>query len=230
MARNLAEGGMRQLFSLMLKIMHENVEEEQMMRLQGANYVPVDPRSWNVSMDIGVNVGLGTGREEQKLSALMQAFQTQQNIIQQFGPGNPMVTLTQVRNTIADMLALSGIRNSTRYFNPMNPQIEQQIMQQQAQQAQAQQGPPADPQAQAFLQAEQMKTQAKIQSDMAKLQTQNQREQFKLQLDAQKAAMDNDLERDKMDQDLLISAAEILGKYGTALDVERIKQMQDMPR
>ena len=230
MARNLAEGGMRQLFSLMLKIMHENVEEEQMMRLQGADYVPVDPRSWNVSMDIGVNVGLGTGREEQKLAALNQAFQTQQAIMQQLGPGNPMVTLTQIRNTIADMLALSGVRNSTRYFNPMNPQIEQQMMQQQAQQAQAQQGPPPDPQAQAFLQAEQMKTQAKMQSDMAKLQTQNQREQFKLQLDAQKAAMADDLERDKMDQDLLVSAAEILGKYGTALDVERVKQMQDMPR
>lgn len=150
--------------------------------------------------------------------------------MQQLGPGNPMVTLTQIRNTIADMLALSGVRNSTRYFNPMNPQIEQQMMQQQAQQAQAQQGPPPDPQAQAFLQAEQMKTQAKMQSDMAKLQTQNQREQFKLQLDAQKAAMADDLERDKMDQDLLVSAAEILGKYGTALDVERVKQMQDMPR
>ena len=229
MARNLAEGGMRQLFSLMLRIMHENVEEEQMMRLQGADYVPVDPRSWNVSMDIGVNVGLGTGREEQKLAALNQAFQTQQTIMQQLGPGNPMVTLTQIRNTIADMLALSGVRNSTRYFNPMNPQIEQQMMQQ-AQQAQAQQGPPPDPQAQAFLQAEQMKAQAKMQTDMAKLQTQNQREQFKLQLDAQKAAMNDDLERDKMDQDLLVSAAEILGKYGTALDVERVKQMQDMPR
>jgi len=33
-----------------------------------------------------------------------------------------------------------------------------------------------------------------------------------------------------MDQDLLIAAAEVIGKYGTAVDVERIKQMQNMPR
>jgi hypothetical protein len=28
----------------------------------------------------------------------------------------------------------------------------------------------------------------------------------------------------------LINAAEIIGKYGTAVDVERIKQMQNAPR
>jgi hypothetical protein len=229
MARNLAEGGMRKMFTLMLKVMHENVEEEQMMRLAGADYVPVDPRSWNVTMDVTVNVGLGTGQEEQKLAALMQAFQVQQQILGQYGPQNGIVTLTQVRNTLADMLALNGIRNSTRYFNPMNPQVEQQMMQQQQQAAQ-QQSQQGDPQTQAYLQAEQMKAQTKAQTDMAKLQAQSQKDQFKMQLDAQKAAADDDLARDKMDQDLLVNAAEILGKYGTALDVERIKQMQALPR
>jgi hypothetical protein len=180
-------------------------------------------------MDVTVNVGLGTGREEQKLAALMQAFQVQSQIMQAYGPGNGIVSLTQIRNTLADILALNGIRNSTRYFNPMNPQIEQQMMMQQQQAAQ-QQGQQADPQAQAYLQAEQMKAQAKAQTDMAKMQAQMQKDQFKLQLDAQKAAADDDRARDKMDQDLLISAAEILGKYGTAVDVERIKQMQAVPR
>jgi len=229
MARNLAEGGMRQMFTLMLKVMHENVEEQQMMRIAGADYVPVDPRSWNVTMDVTVTVGLGTGQEEQKLAALMQAFQVQQQILGQYGPQTGIVTLTQVRNTLADMLALNGIRNSTRYFNPMNPQVEQQLIMQQQQAAQ-QQGQQGDPQAQAYLQAEQMKAQAKAQTDMAKMQAQMQKDQFKLQLEAQKAAADDDRERDKMDQDLLVSAAEILGKYGTAVDVERIKQMQAIPR
>ena len=110
----------------------------------------------------------------------------------------------------------------------MNPQIEAQLLQQQA--AQQKQGQPQDAQAQAYLQAELAKVQAKAQSDMAQLQAKNQIEQFKIQLDAQQAAMDDDRARDQMDQDLLVSAAEILGKYGTALDVERIKQMQAMPR
>ena len=218
---------MRQMFKLMLKVMVENVEEEQMMRLSGQNYQPIDPRSWNTGMDVTVNVGLGTGREEQKLAALSSAFQIQTQIIQNFGLSNGMVSLTQIRNTLSDMLALNGIRNANRYFMPMDQQMEQMIAMQ-AQQAQQQ--PPQDAQAQAYLQAEAMKTQAKTQTDMAKIQAQAQKDQFKLQLDATRAAADDDLARDKMDQDLLVSAAEIIGKYGTSVDVERIKQMQNAPR
>jgi len=216
MARNLAEGGMRQMFKLMLKCMVENVDEEQMMRLQGQNYVPVDPRSWNVGMDVSINVGLGTGREDQKVAVLNQALQMQIQIFQNYGPGNGMVSLSNIRNTLSDILAVSGVRNSERYFMPMNPQLEQQMMQQQQAQGQQQQG--GDPNA-AYLQAEQIKAQAKMQSD-----------QLKLQLEAQKAIAEDDRKRDQMDQDLLIAAAEVIGKYGTAVDVERIKQMQNMPR
>jgi hypothetical protein len=216
MARNLAEGGMRQMFKLMLKCMVENVDEEQMMRLQGQNYVPVDPRSWNVGMDVSINVGLGTGREDQKVAVLNQALQMQIQIFQTYGPGNGMVSLSNIRNTLSDILAVNGVRNSERYFMPMNPQLEQQMMQQQQAQGQQQQG--GDPNA-AYLQAEQIKAQAKMQSD-----------QLKLQLEAQKAIAEDDRKRDQMDQDLLIAAAEVIGKYGTAVDVERIKQMQNMPR
>lgn len=215
MARNLAEGGMRQMFKLMLKTMVENVDEEQMMRLQGQNYVPVDPRSWNVGMDVSINVGLGTGREDQKVSVLNQALQMQIQIFQTYGPGNGMVSLSNIRNTLSDILAVNGVRNSERYFMPINPMMEQQMMMQQQAQGQQQQGDPNT----AYLQAEQIKAQAKMQSD-----------QLKLQLEAQKAIADDDRKRDQMDQDLLIAAAEVIGKYGTAVDVERIKQMQNAPR
>jgi len=217
MSRNLAEGGMRQMFKLMLKCMTQNVDEEQMMRFQGNNYVPVDPRSWNSTMDVSINVGLGTGREDQKVAVLNQALQTQIQIFQTYGPGNGMVSLTNIRNTLSDILAINGIRNADRYFAPMDPMIEQQMMQQQQQQ-QAQQGQQNDPNA-AYLQAEQIKAQAKMQTD-----------QLKLQLEAQKAIAEDDRKRDEMDQDLLLSAAEIIGKYGTAVDVERIKQLQNEPR
>ena len=215
MARNLAEGGMRQMFKLMLQCMTQNVDEEQMMRFQGNSYVPVDPRSWNSTMDVSINVGLGTGREDQKVAVLNQALQTQIQIFQTYGPGNGMVSLTNIRNTLSDILAINGVRNSDRYFAPMDPMIEQQMMQQQQQ---AQQGQQADPNA-AYLQAEQIKAQAKMQTD-----------QLKLQLEAQKAIAEDDRKRDEMDQDLLLSAAEIIGKYGTAVDVERIKQLQNEPR
>jgi hypothetical protein len=228
MARNLAEGGMRQMFKLMMKVMVENVDEEQMMRLQGQSYTPVDPRSWNTSMDVSINVGLGTGREDQKVAVLNQALQMQIQIFQSYGPGNGIVSLSNIRNTLSDILAINGVRNSERYFMPIDQMMEQQMMQQQQQQ-QMQGQQQGDPNA-AYLQAEQMKMQAKMQSDQMKVMAKSQLDQQKMMLDAQQAMANDDLKRDEMDQDLLISAAEIIGKYGTAVDVERIKQLQNAPR
>ena len=214
MVRNLADG-MRDLFGIMLRLMHKNVDEEQMMRLNG-QFVPVDPRVWDTSMDCQINVGLGTGREEERQAALAQALQMQTMVYQNYGPMNGLVSLTNIRNTLADSLALSGVRNADRYFAPITPEIEQQMLQMQ-QQAQAQQGQ-QDPNA-AFIQAEQVKAQAKMASDMAKLQ-----------LDAQKAAAEDDLKRDQMAQDLMVDAAKVVGQYGTAVDIARVKAEQEKLR
>jgi hypothetical protein len=215
MVRNLADG-VKDLFGIMLRLMSKNVDEEKMMRMNGM-FIPVDPRVWDQSMDVAINVGLGTGREAEKVAALGQALQMQTMVYQTYGPQNGLVSLTNIRNTLADQLTVSGIRNADRYFAPITPEIEAQMlqMQQQAQQAQGQQ---PDPNA-AFLQAEQMKAQSKMQSDMAKLQ-----------LDAQKAAANDDLKRDQMAQDLLVDAAKVYGEYGTAVDVARIQAEQDKMR
>jgi hypothetical protein len=216
MARNLAEGGMRRLFKLMLKLMVENVDEAVMMRMAGGQYQPVDPRYWNAKMDVTANVGLGTGREDQRSAALAQALQLQMQVYQGYGANNGLVTMTNIRNTLADMLAVQGVRNADRYFSPMDEQREQQL-QQQAQQQQQQ--PPVDQQAQAIIQAEQIKAQANKEVQM-----------LKLQIDAQKAIAQDDRERDKMDQELLTEAAKIYGQYQTTVDVAGVKAAQAQPR
>jgi len=215
-ARNLAEGGMKNLFRLMLELLVENSCEESMMRLNG-QYVPIDPRSWNSGMDMSINVGLGTGREEQRHAALTQALQMQMQIWGNYGPTNGLVTMTGIRNTLADMLVIAGIRNTDRYFNPMTPEQEQQLMQQAAEAAQQDSGLSGD--AQAVMQAEAYKTDKKAETD-----------QMKIQIDAQKALAQDDRERDKMDQDLVIAAAKILGDHGTKVDLEKLKAMQNTNR
>jgi hypothetical protein len=92
------------------------------------------------------------------------------------------------------------------------------MLQQQQQAAMAAQQPMQDPNA-AILQAEQIKAQAKMNTDI-----------MKMQLDAQKAAAEDDRKRDEMAQDLLVDAAKIYGQYGTQVDVARIKAEQDKVR
>ena len=217
-ARNLAEGGMTRLFRLMLKALAENSPEDAMLRIAGDQFAPIDPRSWNTDMGMSVNVGLGTGKDDERIQVLMQTLQTQMQIWQSYGPTNGLVGMTNIRNTLADILGMGGVRNADRYYQPMDQQKEMMLVQQAQQMAQQKQDP-NQMLAMAQVQAEQIRAQAKIQSD-----------QLKAQLDAQKALAADDRERDKMDQDLLVKAAEVIGKYGTAVDVERIKAMQAEPR
>ena len=217
-ARNLAEGGMTRLFRLMLKVLVENSPDEQMMRIAGDQFAPIDPRSWNTDMGMSVNVGLGTGKDDERIQVLMQTLQTQMQIWQNYGPTNGLVGMTNIRNTLADILGMGGVRNADRYYQPMDQQKEMMLIQQAQMMAQQKQDP-NQMLAMAQVQAEQIRAQSKMQSD-----------QLKAQLDAQKALAADDRERDKMDQDLLVKAAEVIGKYGTAVDVERIKAMQAEPR
>ena len=159
----------------------------------------------------------------------MQTMQIQQQILTQFGQGNPLVTLTQFRNTLADVLAASGVRNADRYFQPLTMEQEQAMQQQQAQQAQQQAAQQTDP-TQMLMQVEQMKAQQKGQSDQMKMQLEAQKMQVNTQMRQQEMAMADDRARDGMVQDLAIKVAEILGKYGTAIDVAGLKAEQDKPR
>ena len=223
MVRNLADGA-RDLFGLMLRLLQKNMENGAMMRMNG-RFQPVDPKAFDIDMDVSINVGLGTGREEDKMGALSLALQQQTMVYQTYGPMNGLVSLTNIRNTLADILASSGIRNADRYFAPITPEIEMQLLQmqqqQQAQMAQMQ-GQQTDP-AQAIAQAEAMKATTNAQVQMTKAQMENQRKMHEM-------AMKDDLARDKMAQDLYVDAAKTIGQYGSSVDIARIKAEQDKER
>ena len=221
MVRNLADG-MRELFGLMLRLSQKHFDKEKMMRMSG-QFVPIDPRTWDIDMDVSVNVGLGTGREEEKNFALSQALQQQLMVYQTYGPMNGLVSLTNIRNTLSDILASSGVRNADRYFAPITPEIEMQMLQMQQQQQAAMAGQtPQDP-TQALAQSEMMKAQTRAQVDMAKAQMDNERKMHEM-------AMKNDLQRDQMAQNLYVDQARITGQYGSTVDVARIKAEQERQR
>ena len=213
-ARHLAEGGFKQAFKIIVKLAKQHIGGEEMMRVNG-EFVPVDPRSWSADTDMTVNVGIGTNKHEERAMVLRETLQTQMGIWQAYGPQNGVVTMTNIRNTLADILRHGGLHNAERYYQPMNPQMEQMLMMQAAQAAQGQQQA-SDPNA-AFLQAEQMKTSARVQADMQKTQ-----------MDFVKAQMQDDRERDKMIQDLAIEAAKILANSGIRLNEQQIRAQQAM--
>jgi len=225
MARTLAEGGMKQLFEIIAQLARQHPNESEMMRIDG-QFVTVDPRSWGTQMDLIANVGIGTGRMEERLMTLNNLAQFQAGVWQAYGPQNGIVSLTGIRNAQADIAKMGGIYNADRYLNQMNPETEQQLL---AQAAQAAQQSQQDPNA-AYLQAEQMKAQGRMQEAQMQAQLDTQKAQAEFAFRAAENKQADDLARDKMIQDLAVEAAKVAGQYGALVDVPAVLSAQGLPR
>jgi hypothetical protein len=57
---------------------------------------------------VTVNVALGGVDDEQKMMLLESVAQRQENVISQFGLDNPLVTLSQYRNTVGKIIETAG--------------------------------------------------------------------------------------------------------------------------
>lgn len=225
-ARTLAEGGMRQLFEIILELLRAHPQRDDMMHIDG-EYVAVDPRSWVARMDVVANVGLGTNRHAERAMALQMVMQDQNMIWQAYGPQNGLVTLTNIRNTRADILKLAGIQNSARYYQPMSPERERQ-MAQEAAAAAAQNPPPPDPNM-AIVEIEKQKAAAKAQSDAFKAETDRQKAMTAAAQDAAKIRLGDDLARDKMAQDRVLQLLKLGSQEARAADAA-IQREQAAPR
>jgi hypothetical protein len=200
-ARIFAETGVKRLFRGLLKEVIRHQDKPRVVRLRNA-WVPIDPRAWDADMDVVVNVGLGTGSIEQRVQLLTMVAAKQEQILQTLGMQNPLVTVKQYRNTMAQILELSGLKDTSRYFQEITPEAEQQMAQPQKE--------TQDP-AQILAQVEA----EKIKADIAIAQ-------MKAQLEIEKQRKSDDLERDKLDADIWLKSQEMGLKYNTQIQVEQL--------
>ena len=167
-ARIFAETGVKSLFKGILHLMTKYQNKPKIIRMRG-QYATFDPRTWANEYDISVNVGLGSGDREQKLTMLQMVLAKQEQIIQQYGPANPLVSVGQYRNTLAKFIEAAGFKDASEFMNEITPEQNAALSQPQP--------PSPDAQAQVaemLAQVEREKTQAKAQIDAAKLDLERQ--------------------------------------------------------
>ena len=167
-ARIFAETGVKSLFQGILHLLGKYQDKPKIVRMRG-KFVQFDPRTWANEYDVSINVGLGSGDRDQKLAMLQMVLAKQEQIIQQYGPSNPLVSVGQYRNTLARFIEAAGFKDAKAFMNEITPEMDAQLSQPQ---------PPA-PDAQAevaqlLAQVEREKTQAKAQIDAAKLDLERQ--------------------------------------------------------
>lgn len=212
-ARVFAETGVKRLFRGVLRLVVKHQDRQRMVKLRN-KYVQVDPRQWDASMDLQVNVALGQGTTEEKINLLGGILAMQKEL--QLA-GSPLVTNVEIRNTLARATELAGFRNSDEFFRPWGPEEEAQ-----AQQAAAQQQPPPDPNmAMVELQAQ------KIEADAGLAQTKAEmdflRHESQMALDWWKARAQDDREREKAARDAVLRELAIEAEFNAVIADARLK-------
>jgi hypothetical protein len=177
-ARIFAETGVTELYKGIMRLLvtHQPEMRRRVMRLRG-EFVDMDPDKWDASMDVRVNVALGTGLVEDKLQTLQVILEQQMNLIAQ---GSPIVNWSGIRTSLSKMVELAGWPTADEFFVPFGPQ-EQLAADQQAQ-AQGQQPSPE----------EQL-----VQIEAARVQSEAADNQARLELDREKMLLEDDRKRDE---------------------------------
>ena len=208
-ARIFAETGMKPLFKGIYELLARHQDKERTVRLRN-EWIPIDPRVWQTGMDCVVNVGLGNGSSQERMQYLGQIASKQEQILQTLGASNPLVEIPQYRNTMAKMVELAGFKDPSMFFKEvpeMTPQ-QRQAMQQKKPDVQEQ------------------LVQVQIEQIKADMQKANAR----LQLDEEEMKRKDDLDRDKLDAEIMLKAAEIEAKYGTQVETAVIRALVERDR
>jgi hypothetical protein len=178
-----------------------------MVRMRN-EWVQIDPRYWDANMDANINIALGNGDTNERMQALMMILGKQEQILQQLGPTNPLVTPQQFSNTLRKIVELSGFKDSSSYFQSIPADYV----------------PPAPPAPKAT--PEELLAQVQAESIKADIQ----KKAAELELNRQQMMMDDDLKRDQMAQDLYLKKYEIELKYKSQISTAEIDAAQNIDR
>ena len=208
MVRNIVETGIIPVFRRLLRLSMRHMDKLQMIRNKGA-IVPVDISRFDPYLVAEPNVGLGTASPEQKLQMLQLVYAEQQKYLMSMGMDNPFTSLSQIYNTLEDMIELGGLQNAGRYFNYIDKEIEAMIAEGMAKKAAEQSEKqeamqPVDP-GRSLLMAESMKSRVSMQKTMSDMRV----KELELAQRSIEKAEEFDIARDKLVQDRNIKLAEL---------------------
>lgn len=186
-ARIFAETGMKALFQIVHATTLKNTRQAQMVEMRG-NWVPVNPAEWDNRTDMSVTVGAGLGDKPAQIMFLTELAKSQIQLA-----GQRFASPGQIYNTLSRISKLSGFKDPAEFWT--NPEKL----------------PPAPPQTDPKIMAEQMrmqadvqKTQATMQMEMQKIQLQNEAKlaEIRMNLELQASNDARDRETDQINAQL----------------------------
>ena len=200
-ARIFAETGVKSLFKGILHLVTKYQDKPRIIRLRG-KYEQIDPRTWSNQYDLSISVGLGTGNKQEQMAMLQMVMAKQEQIIQQYGPANPLVSVGQYRTTMAKFIEAAGFKDVSEFFKEVPPEVDEALSNPQPQQQQP------DPAVQAMIAQSQAQIQIAQQKAMADVEANKQKAVAEIQLAREKAGAEIQLAREKAAAQLELKKAE----------------------
>jgi hypothetical protein len=207
--RTMASTFMVDLMSGLLQEVTDNPVPERVVQLRG-KYVEVNPSQFDATMVCVPNPAIGHGSDVDRYAMLQFINAKQEAVIQSQGAVNPLVTPVEWRNCVEDIMAIAGMRNSSRYFKALDENTLK-----------------------SFMEAQQTKEDpnmiyAKAEADKVRAQV------IKILTDArvksEEMSLSDDRERDKFEGDQMLKAADIDAKYGAQVDTAAIQALWNAVR
>jgi hypothetical protein len=186
-ARIFAETGMKALFQIVHATTLKNTRQAQMVEMRG-NWVPINPAEWDNRTDMSVTVGTGLGDKPAQIMFLTELAKSQIQLA-----GQRFASPGQIYNTLARISKLSGFKDPAEFWTnpeklpPAPPQTDPQVMAEQMR-----------------MQADVQKTQATMQMEMQKIQMQNEAKmaEIRMNLELQASNDARDRETDQINAQL----------------------------
>ena len=203
-ARIFADTGVSSLMKGILQLVCKYQNKERIIKVNN-KFVPMNPREWNTEYNVTVNVGLGTGSKSEQLSVMQMVLDKQEQMLTQYGLGNPLVSLKQYRDTLAKFVNMAGFKDESGFLKDISQEESDQLAQQQAE------SPQTDPNTEAakiLAQVEKEKAEMQMQAKMAQLEMDKQ----ELELKVQREMLELQQKQAQFEADMAMKEMELMQK------------------
>ena len=139
-ARIFAETGIKDLFTNIYSLVQKYEDRKKTFYLNG-KFVPIDVSKWKDKLNCTVNVGVGSGNQQSKMTTMSSIMQILGTLVQQGGMGT-LVTPKNLYNAISEYIAQSGYKNTDQFISnpemmppkqPPQPTVDEQVNMQKGQ-------------------------------------------------------------------------------------------------
>lgn len=139
-ARIFAETGVKDIFRCIYQLVQRYEDRQKIVYLNN-KFVPIDVSRWKEKLNCIINVGIGSGSQQTKLTSMASVMSIIQKLIENGGMGT-IVTQQNIYNAVSEFITQTGYKNPDVFVSnpetmppqpPKEPSIDEKIQQQKSQ-------------------------------------------------------------------------------------------------